>query len=392
MKTLTNAAAFAVVVFALCSSTVNAETKRSQRTLNLPNKSFNYSKIELPKHFRVAFLDRLDNTPKDNPITDAGAALGRVLFYDTQLSINGKVACASCHLQKNAFADPRKVSVGFAGKKVDRNGMSLVNTRYYPNGRFFWDERVRTLEDQVLMPIENATEMGHSIQKLVPQIANDPIYPPLFRKAFGDAKVTKDRMSKALAQFVRSIVSYRSKYDKGLAKAGSIFERFPNYSKLENEGKRLFLGRARCFTCHLVGNGPPERDNRRVRQGAIFLMTGPANNGIDGTLKVRDGGLGDITLNSFQFGEFKSPSLRNVAVTAPYMHDGRFKTLKQVIDHYDSGVKNHPNLDRRLRGLRLNLTRRHKQALIAFLKTLTDRELLNDPKYSNPFQQVSASK
>ncbi|MGF1581596.1 MAG: cytochrome-c peroxidase [Gemmataceae bacterium] len=372
-----------------------AETQRaSSRMLFLPKRAYNYSQPDLPNHFQTLFLRLSDNTPKDNLITDSGATLGRVLFYDTKLSINGKLSCASCHVQEKAFADPRKVSVGFAGKKVDRNAMSLINTRYYPNGRFFWDERARTLEDQVLMPIENGTEMGHDLKKLVGQLAADPIYPELFQKAFGDSKITKDRVSKSLAQFVRSIVSYRSKYDKGIAKVESIFETFPNYTNLENEGKRLFLGRARCFTCHMVGNGPRERDTRRFRQSAIFYMPGPANNGIDGTLKVVDGGLGDITLNSFQFGEFKSPSLRNVEVTAPYMHDGRFETLEEVIDHYDKGVKNHPNLDRRLRGRnrRLKLNQRQKQALVAFLKTLTDHELLNDPKYSNPFEKHISSR
>ncbi len=184
------------------------------RALELPSTPWNYSNLPLPDHFKTAQLRRNDNTPSNNPITDDGATLGRVLFYDTTLSLNGKTACASCHLQSHAFAEPKALSVGFEGKKVNRNAMSLINLRYNPTGRFFWDERARTLEQQVLMPIENKIEMGHNLKDLVRQLSNDPIYPPLFQKAFGDSEVTQERLARALAQFLRSIVSYRSKYDQ----------------------------------------------------------------------------------------------------------------------------------------------------------------------------------
>jgi len=368
---------------ALADKTENkAEPPAGARVLDLPETPLNYSKLPLPAHFRTSQVRQADNTPSRNPITDHGATLGRVLFYDTTLSLNGKTACASCHLQTNAFAEPKPVSIGFEGKQVNRNAMSLINLRYYARGRFFWDERARTLEDQVLMPIENKIEMGHNLKDLVRQLNNDPIYPPLFEKAFNDPEVTQQRLSRALAQFLRSIVSYRSKYDQGLEKASSVNADFPNFTRQENEGKRLFLGRANCAGCHMSGG----------RGGALFFMGRPRNNGVDANVSRTDGGVGEITFNLSQVGQFKSPDLRNVELTGPYMHDGRLATLEKVIDHYNKEVKPHAFLDGRLRGRtaetprQLNLSESQKQALVAFLKTLTDRELIADPKYSNPFR------
>jgi cytochrome c peroxidase len=179
-----------------------------------------------------------------------------------------------------------------------------------------------------------------------------------------------DRTAKALAQFVRSMVSYQSKYDEGLAAARSGDDDFANYTLQENRGKALF--RRNCSICHLPN------------QEAHFVMTATANTGLDADATNTDGGVGDITLNPRDVGHFKSPSLRNVQVTAPYMHDGRFATLEAVIDHYSTGGKNHPNKDIRMQ--RLKFTDSEKAALVTFLKTLTDRRFLADPKYSDPFQ------
>ena len=201
----------------------------------------------MPAHFRTA--RRQDNTPRDNRLTDAGATLGRVLFYDTRLSANNTTACGSCHEQKRAFADGQRFPKGFEGKAVDRNAMSLVNLRYYPRGRFFWDERAATLEDQVLMPIQNKIEMGHDLPRLMEVMAKDSRYPDLYHQAFGDSKVTPERTAKALAQFLRSLVSYQSKFDEGLAKAGSVRDDFENFTAQENRGKTLFV--QRCATCHM---------------------------------------------------------------------------------------------------------------------------------------------
>jgi cytochrome c peroxidase len=334
----------------------------------------------------------MDNTPPDNPITDPGASLGRVLFYDTALSANGTISCASCHAQEHAFADPARFSVGFEGGLTGRNAMGIADARFYRNGRFFWDERAATLEDQVLMPIQNEVEMGLTLEELVARVAAGEEYPELFAKAFGDPEVTVDRISKALAQFVRAMVSYRARYDEGLEAAGDVMAPFPNFTAEENQGKQLFLGRAGCAACHL-DNGPP-RPGPRMNQ-AVFFIDIAVNNGLDagGGEGDGDGGVGDITGEAGDLGRFKSPSLRNVALTGPYMHDGRFDTLMEVVEHYNDGVEAHPNLDRRLavpgtnppEPRRLNLSEAEIEALIAFLGTLTDEALVEDPRFASPF-------
>ena len=297
--------------------------------------------------------------------------LGRVLFYDTRLSANNTTACGSCHRQEHAFAEPARFGKGFDGKLTERNVPSLVNLRYYARGRFFWDERARSLEDQVLIPIQSKTEMGQELAKLTETLAGDEHYPGLFKKAFGYEKVTGDRVGKAVAQFLRSLVSYQSKYDEGRAKARSVRDDFDNFTAEENRGKSVFMNN--CATCHL-----------NQGQEAHFVLDRPLNNGLDADIKNSDGGVGDISLKGTELGLFKSPSLRNVELTAPYMHDGRIDTLEKVIDHYARDIKNHPNLDGRAR--RGNISNAEKAALVAFLKTLTDKKFITDPKFSDPFQ------
>jgi cytochrome c peroxidase len=344
----------------------------TMRKLRLPKTLYRYADIELPAHFKTRAARRFDNTPRSNPVTDAGATLGRVLFYDTRLSANNTVACGSCHQQSRAFSHPERFNKGFEGKRVDRNAMSLVDLRFYPRGQFFWDERARSLEEQTLMPIQSKTEMGQDLAKLIETLARDDSYPELFRQAFGDAQVSEQRISRALAQFLRSLVSYQSKYDEGLAKTLLVSDDFENFTAQENRGKTLFL--RRCAICHKPGG-----------QDAHFIMDRPLNNGLDADHKKSDGGLGDITLRASDLGRFKSPSLRNVELTAPYMHDGRFATLEEVIDHYSRNVKPHPNVDGRVRR-RLNFRAAEKAALVAFLKTLTDRKFITEAKFSDPFQ------
>lgn len=344
------------------------------RTLHLPTPSYSYADSQLPAFYRSNPILRLDNTPPENRITDAGATLGRVLFYETKLSANNTVSCASCHQQEYAFSDPRQFSVGFAGKQTDRNSMPLVDLRYYARGRFFWDERAGSLEEQVLMPVVNKAEMGQNLPKMIDQLAADPAYVGLYTNAFGDKTVTTSRTAAALSQFVRSLVSYRSRYDKGLAITGAIDSEFPNFTAQENRGKGVFLNR--CGSCHL----PPN-------QGVIFNSQITRNNGTDGNADVADLGVADVTMDRFQAGLFKSPSLRNIEYTAPYMHDGRFATLAEVIEHYSSGVKAHPNLDPQLRGRQGNarMNPDEKVSLLVFLKTLSDPEFIKDPRFSDPF-------
>lgn len=358
--------------------------------LDLPWPPYDY-RDALPDHWQTPGVEALDNTPADNPTTDAGATLGRVLFYDRTLSANATIACATCHAQADGFSDPNQFSEGFDGGLTDRNSMGLSDARFYANGHFFWDERADTLEDQVLMPIQNPVEMGLTLEELVERVQAQPYYPALFEQAFGDDTIDADRISLALAQFVRAIVSYRAPYDEGIAAAGNPGVDFPNYTAQENQGKAIFFGPAgRCAPCHVGQPGPPPPPGAPLPNTAVFLMTAPANNGLDAT--TVDEGVGGITGDPAQLGLFKSSSLRNVELTAPYMHDGRFDTLEEVVEHYDNGVQPHENLDPRLRApggqpQQLNLSDAQKAALAAFLRTLTDDALVSDVRFGDPFRE-----
>lgn len=350
-----------------------------------------YHQIELPAHFQRAKLDELDNTPVDNPLTDAGATLGRVLFYDRQLSRSNTVACASCHLQKFGFADPRRFSEGFAGGHTQRNGMALTNLRYTnvegQRPGFFWDERAPSLEAQVLMPIQDNLEMGMELPVLERKLQALSYYPPLFQKAFGSTQVTSANLAKALAQFLRSIVSAHSRFDHEASQCEDVYLDFQGFTKQENLGKKLFFdgvdgfAEFACAMCHV----PP-----------TFTMPGAMNIGLD--RNYVDPGLGALSRPSTDpfspsnDGKFKAPSLRNIAITAPYMHDGRFKTLDEVLKHYSEGVQRHPNLSLAFReegdkqaALGFGFSDEEKAALIAFLKTLTDDKLISDERFSDPF-------
>ncbi len=374
----------------------------------LPAVPYRYT-VELPAHFSTAdgpdSVAAADNTPADNPLTDAGAALGRVLFHDTRLSANRRVSCASCHRQAHAFSDPRRLSIGFDGRPTRRHAMSLANARYYARGRFFWDERAETLEAQVLAPIEDPLEMGSSLDAVEARLAETSFYPPLFERAFGSPDVTRDRMARALAQFVRALVSFRAPYDDARA-AGP-------------PGSRAFLDRLtpaarRGYLLFATPPGPGRRGAgcARCHAGDAQVSVAPRNIGLDrfdrnadGSFETLDRGDGDGPRRGEPGapdpgagdGRFKAPSLRNVAIRPPYMHDGRFATLREVIGHYDADVAPHPFLDmnlldRRLvvtggpvRPLRLDLTDEETADLIAFLETLTDPAFLADPRFSDPF-------
>ncbi len=344
-------------------------------TLNLPASPFNYAAPTLPAHLLTPPILAQDNTPGNNPVTNAGATLGRVLFYDKRLSANQTVSCSSCHQAEHGFSDPARFSTGFEGGLTGRNSMGLTNARYYLRENFFWDERAATLEDQTLEPIQNHIEMGMTLDVLNTRLATEPYYAELFTAAFGDPAINSNRISRALSQFVRSIVSGNSKYDQGVPLG------FTNFTPQENQGRAIFTGPAGgCAACHGSDNFVP---------GAPIF-----NNGLENPYV--DKGVGALTGLATDEGLFKVPSLRNIELTAPYMHDGRFATLEQVVDFYNAGVVNHPNLSPPLRvppGLpgagtprRLNLTNIEKAALVAFMKTLTDRSVTTDPKFSDPFR------
>lgn len=360
----------------------------------LPDEPFDYTHVELPPPIKAAQLRQSDNTPDDNPMTDQGAMLGRVLFYDKQLSRNDTISCASCHDQRAGFSDPRRFSVGFQGGLTKRNAMGLANIRYSNlNGHrpgFFWDERAPSLEVQALMPIQDKVEMGMELTELEKKLQDLPYYPPLFEAAFGSTKITSDGIAKALAQFMRSMVSLNSKFNQSAsekAKNGGDSEDFAKFTEEENLGKSLFMDGVRgiaelgCARCHV----PP-----------TFNMDKAQNIGLE--LKYKDQGLGVLDRRSndpftpSNNGKFKASSLQNIELMAPYMHDGRFKTLEQVVEHYSTGVHLHENLALAVKTQNdaipttgVHFTEAEKKALVAFLKTLTDWKFVTDPRFSDPF-------
>lgn len=383
------ALALALGLLAACQKEEDPTTVvLADNPLGLPTTPLNYSDILLPAHFTTnaggglpSSIVSHDNMPASNRITDWGATLGRVLFYDVNLSQNRRVSCGSCHNPAQAFSDDDKLSKGFADGLTRRHSMSLLFARYYQRGRFFWDERAQSLEEQVLMPIQDQVEMGLSLEELQLRVEEQAYYPELFAAAFGDETINTDRIAKALAQFVRSIVSYNSRYDQGRAQVNAPGAPFPNFTALENQGKQLFFlpvanGGAGCLGCH-------------TSEAFINAAPGPINNGLD-EQSTTDLGAFEANPRAAFLGAFKTPSLRNIALSAPYMHDGRFATLAEVVEHYNSGVKNHPNLGAALRDpngnpLRLNLSQAQKDALVAFLQTLTDTSVATDQRWSNPF-------
>lgn len=334
---------------------------------DLPQIPYAYTEA-LPNYFNQGPIRAADTLPTDNPITDAGATLGRVLFYDPRLSNNNTTSCASCHIQARGFSDTVAQSIGFDGKRTERKSMGLINARYYQRGAFFWDERASSLEHQVLMPIQDAKEMGSTLAALESELAATSYYPTLFEEAFGTADVTSERIALALAQFVRSLVSYQSKYDLG------IDNDFSNFTEQERQGLLLFTSqRANCSVCHRTH---------------LQILDRPRNNGLDS--QTIDPGVGGVTGEPQDDATFKAPSLRNVALRAPYMHDGRFATLDDVVAFYNNDVQNHPNLDPVMRGRnrnprRLNLSGDEQAALVAFLETLTDTSINSEPRFSDPF-------
>jgi cytochrome c peroxidase len=363
-----SAFACASLLFSACRKDVSIPEGHVEPLLVLPLEPLSYTIPTLPSHFQQdLFLS--DQTPENNPVTDAGATLGRVLFYDQDLSANRSKSCGSCHHQEHGFADVRVLSEGFNGQHTHRNALHLVNAFY--SRRQFWDQRAPTLEAQVLMPIQDPIEMGMSLEEAVSRVQRHDHYAPLFAEAFGDDGVTADRVARALAQFVRSMVSYRTRYDVGEGTG------FANFTPLEADGLTIFSsGRARCRQCHTTTN---------------FFNDESRNNGLDSI--YADNGLGALNGDPADNGKFKVPSLRNVELTAPYMHDGRFATLEEVVEHYNSEVEQHPNLNDRMTvnghtggvPVRLELSDYEKQALVAFLKTLTDVPMVTDPKFSDPF-------
>jgi cytochrome c peroxidase len=295
--------------------------------------------------------------PADNPLDEARAQLGRRLFYDPRLSRTGEVACASCHHQAHGFADPRPVSVGVAGRVGRRNAPALINLAWAES--LFWDGRVRSLEEQAGKPIEDPTEMDLPIVEAVARVAGDASYVQAFAAVFGGAP-SEVALRQALASFVRTLVSGDSPYDRHLRGDASAL------SPAAKRGEALFSSeRAACFHCH------PQQ---------ALTNEGFFNNG--SYAEGGDPGRQAITGRSGDLGKFKTPGLRNVAVTAPYMHDGSLPTLEAVIDQYAKGGRGHPSTDPQIEPLQL--TAAEKADLLAFLHSLTDPAFLTDRRYAKP--------
>lgn len=381
MKHLFHAPWLAAVLF---SCTPETPKDPVAEFLHLPETPFDYTPEELPAHFAQANVLASDNTPLTNPVTDAGATLGRVLFYDRHLSKNQTVSCASCHQQAKGFGDDAQLSMGFDGGHTGRHSMGLSNARFYTNGTFFWDQRASTLEDQVLMPVQDPVEMGLTLDTLLARLEALPYYPVLFEKAFGTQEITETHVRQALAQFVRSLMSYQSPYDMGRAQVATAAEPFPNFTAQENQGKAIFMG----LPPPGMGGGPAPGACITCHGTEAFIAPGPRNNGLDAV--TIDAGVGGSNGNPAQAGLFKSPSLRNLSGRAPYMHDGRFATLAAVVDHYSTGVQNHPNLSPELKGpngdpVQPNFNAQQKAALVAFLMTLDDPAFTTEVKFGDPF-------
>ncbi len=360
-------------IMLLLNSCIKDQPNTSVKSLELPTVAYEYSKVLDDLTIDLPF----DNSPANNQVTDHGATLGRVLFYDNNLSINNQISCGTCHKQSLSFADEFDKSLGFEEAVTTRNSPAVLNMRF--SNKFFWDMSSSSLEEQVILPIQNHIEMGmEDMDYLATKLSNVDYYPELFENAFGSPEVNPDKISKALAQFVRSINSFDSTFDREKAND------FEGFDPLQQQGMTVFL-ESGCNNCHTVTRAS-ELD------GEVFFEeddTGYGGTGLEGSniglqLVYDDQGMGN--------GMFKVPSLRNLAFTAPYMHDGRFNSLQEVIEHYNSGVVAHEELDFRLKDVdtgepkRLNLDPIEKVALEAFLMTLTDESVLTDTKFSDPFR------
>jgi cytochrome c peroxidase len=315
------------------------------------------------------------NIPTDNLLTEEGVKLGRMLFYEKKLSKDGTQSCASCHNQDNSFNDLRQFSIGVEGLPGKRNAMTIVNLAWHKNG-FFWDGRASTLRQQSLKPIQDPLEMNEKLENAVSKLKLNKSYVDQFMRAFKDPEITADKISLALEQFMMTLVSFSSKYDQW--KSGKI-----QLTDSEERGRKLFFAErdvlngkkgAECFHCH---------------NGFDFTNHAFTNNGLDYDSQFKDLGRFEVTNKEIDKARFKTPTLRNIELTSPYMHDGRFKTLEEVIEHYNSDVKFSSTLDPVMTNVAqagLDLDENDKADLINFLKTLTDQKFISEPSFKDPFK------
>ncbi len=307
--------------------------------------------------------------PSDNPQSVEGIALGRKLFYEPLLSGDGTQACADCHFSENAFTDPNQYSTGIDGSVGNRNAMPIYNVAWNFGEKFFWDGRARSVEGQAFGPVVNPIEMKNTWPNAVASLQATSNYPNLFLDAFGTSTIDSVLVTKAIAQFERTLISGNSRFDQYvMGDVGAI-------TAQELNGFNVFMNEDKgdCFHCHGSDLSPLWTDN-------IFH-----NNGLDASFT--DNGLGDITGDPLDNGKFKSPSLRNLAYSAPYMHDGRFETLDEVINHYSEGLVFSETIDPLMKTIAVggvHLTEEDKADLKAFLLSLSEPEFTTNPDFQNP--------
>lgn len=326
--------------------------------------------LKIPSHFPDMPI------PADNPMTVEGVALGRKLFYEKKLSGDNTMACASCHAPANAFSDPNQYSEGIDGIVGTRNSMALINLGW--NEDFFWDGRAKSLEEQIIIPVTDPIEMHDTWMNVSSELQSSVEYRNMFFSSFGVTEIDSIYAAKAIAQFIRTMISGTSKFDviykveNNLALTDDEASLYATVSASEKAGYGLFkdLNGADCAHCH---------------NGALMQVQGFSNNGLDAIFSDRGRGL--ITNNVLDDGKFKIPTLRNIAYTAPYMHDGRFASLDDVIDHYSSGIQISNTLDPLIEfsdfgGVQLDAF--EKDLLKQFLLTLTDESFINNPDFKEP--------
>lgn len=323
----------------------NSNTKIITTTTSptLPTTPFNYV-VTYPTHIQNALIAN-DNTPENNPITNDGATLGRVLFYDKNLSKNNTISCGSCHKQAQSFDDDNPFSKGLNGGFTTRNSMAILNLRFYKSGKMFWDERAASVEKQALVPIQDHTEMGLTLTELEVKVAAQPYYAALFQKAFGSIGIDSIKIGQALAQFERSIVTYQSKYDQ-------VKQGLASFNAQEAQGEKIFLnvGRPTCAGCHT----PP-----------MFLTSTPEN-----SFEIIDAA--DAGINNQN--RFKSGSLRNIGIRKFLFHNGSVANLQAMLTGTPKPIPSH------------TVALGDVQNLLAFLNTITDTSILTEEKFTNPFQ------
>lgn len=323
------------------------------------------SPLSIPKLFEDNILAPV--IPAGNPQTKEGIALGKKLFFDPILSFDNTQACADCHAPENAFTDSTQFSAGVDGTLGNRNSMPLFNLAWNYDEKFFWDGNTFSLEHQAFVPVSDPTEMKNTWVEVEQKLQMHSEYPNLFEQAFGTSKIDSSLVTKTIAQFERTLISSNSKFDKYLL--GEI-----EITPQEQNGFNVFMDEAKgdCFHCHGSAKNPLWTDN-------IFH-----NNGLDENFT--DLGLGLVTGDPADNGKFKSPSLRNLAFTGPYMHDGRFATLDAVINHYSEGLKNSTTIDPLMKKVAqggVGLTNQDKADLKTFLLTLSDYEFINNSAFNN---------